>query len=61
VKRGGAADDYKAWKVDVAMEMERRHGIAASVIPEHVWTRFYVRGLTPEDAAKTPELYNYTR
>jgi hypothetical protein len=34
VKRGGAADDYRAWKADVATEMERQHRIAASIIPE---------------------------
>jgi hypothetical protein len=59
VKRGGAADDYRAWKNGVATEMERLHCIAAGVIPEHVWTRFYVRGMSPEEAAKATELQNY--
>ena len=59
MKRGGAADDYRAWKVDVAMEMERLHGISSSIVPEHVWTRLYIKGLTPEQAAKAPELHNY--
>ena len=36
MKPGGAADDYRAWKADVATEMERQHGIAANHL-EHVW------------------------
>ena len=59
MKRGGAADDYRAWKAGVATEMERRHGIAASIVPEHVWTKLYIKGLTPEQAAKAPEVHNY--
>ena len=43
----------------VATEMERLRGISAGIVPEHVWTRLYVKGLTPEQAAKTPELRNY--
>ena len=46
MKRGSAADDYRAWKVDVAKEMERLHGISSSIVPEHVWTRLYIKGLT---------------
>ena len=37
------AADYRAWKAGVAPEMERQHGIAASIIPEHVWTRVISR------------------
>ena len=59
MKRGGAADDYKAWKAGVATEMERLHGIAASIVPEHVWTRLYVKGMSPEQAASIPEVRNY--
>jgi hypothetical protein len=43
----------------VAPEMERQHGIAASIIPEQVWTRLYIKGMTPEQAASAPELQNY--
>ena len=35
----------------MATEMERRHGIAASIVPEHVWTKLYINGLTREQAA----------
>jgi len=54
-----SADDYRAWKAGVATEMERLHSIAAGIIPEHVWTRLYVKGMTPEDAANAPEPENY--
>ena len=53
------AADYRAWKAGVAPEMERQHGIAASIIPEHVWTRLYIKGMTPEQAASASELQNY--
>jgi hypothetical protein len=33
--------------------------ISASIIPEGVWTRLYVKGVTPEEAANAPELQNY--
>jgi hypothetical protein len=47
------------------MEGRRGHGngapapIAASIIPEHVWTRLYIKGLTPDQAANAAELKNH--
>jgi hypothetical protein len=53
------ADDYARWKSRVATEMERLRRISAGIVPEHVWTRLYVKGLTPEQAANAAELRNY--
>ncbi|MET0720433.1 MAG: hypothetical protein ABWY64_06335 [Tardiphaga sp.] len=52
-------EDYRVWKAGVTTELQRLHGISAGIIPEHVWTRLYVKGMTPEDAANAPEVYNY--
>jgi hypothetical protein len=30
--------------------------VSASVIPDGVWTRLYMTGMTPEEAARAPEL-----
>jgi hypothetical protein len=43
----------------VADALERLRGISASIFPEHVWTRLYIKGLTPEQAASASELKNY--
>jgi hypothetical protein len=56
------ADDYRAWKAGVADALERLRGISASIFPEHVWTRLYIKGLTPDQAANAADLQNhYTR
>jgi len=39
--------------------MERLHGISARIVHEHVWTRVYVKGMSPEQAAGVPEVPNY--
>jgi len=54
-----SSEDYVAWRTQVAEELQRQHGIDLGVIPEAVWTRFFIRGLTPEQAANVPEIYNY--
>ena len=59
MKQGRGGSDYAAWKSHVVTEMEHLHGISAGIVPEHVWTRLYVKGMTPEQAAKAPELRNY--
>ena len=41
---------YPAWKAAAAKELKDHHGIAATAIPEHDWTRFYVLRLTPSEA-----------
>ena len=53
------ADDYRAWKAGVADALERLHSISASIVPEHVWTRLYIKGMTPEQAASASEPQNY--
>jgi hypothetical protein len=56
VKREEAADDYRAWKAGVTQRLDAC--TAASIVPEHVWTKLYIKGLTPEQTAKAPEVHN---
>ena len=53
------AADYRAWKAGVTDALDRLRGISASIVPEHVWTRLYIRGMTPEQAASASELQNF--
>ena len=53
------ADYYRAWKAGVTDALDRLRGISASIVPEHVWTRLYIRGMTPEQAASASELQNF--
>jgi len=46
---------YPAWKAAAAKELKDHHGIAATAIPEHDWTRFYVLRLTPSEAPDRAE------
>jgi len=49
---------YLAWKAAAAADLERRHGIAAMLIPEHVWANLYVRRLDAKEAAERAEIYH---
>jgi hypothetical protein len=40
------------WQAQAAAALEREHGIKAGSIPSRVWKHAFVRGLTPEQAAK---------
>ena len=55
------SEDYTIWRTQVAKELHSQHGIALGIIPEGVWTRLYVKGMTPDEAAITPEVYNYVK
>jgi hypothetical protein len=48
---------YPAWKSEASKELQREHDIAATAIPERVWTSLYVRRLDPLMAAARAEIY----
>ena len=57
-----AQPPYSSWKDAAAQELKRLHGIEATAIPEREWTKLYVDGLTPEEAAERAEReYRSTR
>jgi hypothetical protein len=47
---------YAAWKAEAAQELQRRHGLSATVIAELISRQFYAHKLTPEEAADRAEL-----
>ena len=51
-----STEDYAIWRLGVAAELQRQHGIAFDIIPEGGWTRLYVKGLSPEQAVSTDEI-----
>jgi hypothetical protein len=48
---------YPAWKAEASKELQRQHDIAATAIPERVWTILDVRRLGPKKAADRAEMY----
>jgi hypothetical protein len=58
--RPGLAEvDYKEWAKRAAAELEQRHDIKAATIPTRVWTRLFIRGLSPQDAAEQAAVSAY--
>jgi hypothetical protein len=47
---------YTSWKSEAAQELQLRHGLEPAAIAERIWTQFYVRRLTPQDAADRAEM-----
>jgi hypothetical protein len=54
-----STEDYATWRLGVAAELHRQHGIAFDIIPEGGWMRLYVKGLSPEQAANADEIRKY--
>jgi hypothetical protein len=46
---------YAAWKADAVKELQKRQWSAAAATRDSVWTNLYVRGFSPEEAAKVAE------
>jgi hypothetical protein len=64
MRRAPLTTDYATWKSQVAAELERLHHLQVShvhvgAVPDSVWTRLYVRGLPPEEAARAHEVFSY--
>ena len=54
-----STEDYATWRLGVAAELQRQHGIAFDIIPEGGWMRLYVKGLSPEQAVSADEIRKY--
>jgi len=48
--------DYPAWKAEAAKMLKARHDLEPMAIAERIWTQFYVRRLTPKEAADRAEM-----
>jgi hypothetical protein len=50
---------YAEWRARTAAELEQRYGVRWSTIPQREWTRLYVRGLSPQEAAAQADVIAY--
>ena len=44
-------DSYRAWKADAVKALAKLHALAVVATRDGCWTKPYVRGLSPDDAA----------
>jgi hypothetical protein len=51
VDRTAKQADYASWKVRAAADLANRHDVKPGIIPERLWRRLYIRGLSPQKAA----------
>jgi hypothetical protein len=57
-----AGPSYPVWKADAVKALQKLHWSAAAVTRDALWSKLYVRGLSPEEAAKLAEReYHSTR
>ena len=43
---------YKDWFADATAILQDKHGIRATAVRQRTWTNWYIRGISPEEAAK---------
>ena|SRR5215831_11664517 len=55
----GTLPDYAPWMAQAGAELQRRHDIKAATIPPRVWTRLFIKGLSPEQAAEQAAVSAY--
>jgi hypothetical protein len=46
-----SASTFAEWQAQAAAALESKHAIKAGTIPARVWTKLFLRGLSPEAAA----------
>jgi hypothetical protein len=52
------AGTKEAWRAEPEQALERLYpGVKAASIPERVWTNLYVRGLSPNEAARAADVH----
>jgi hypothetical protein len=51
VDRTAKQADYASWKVRAVADLANRHDVKPGIIPERLWRRLYIRGLSPYKAA----------
>jgi hypothetical protein len=50
-----AQPSYKAWKDEALRTLQRDHNLPPNAISEREWTRLYVNGFPPDQAADRAE------
>jgi xanthine dehydrogenase YagT iron-sulfur-binding subunit len=51
VDRAAEQADYAAWKILAGADLLGRHDVKPGIIPERLWRRLYIQGLSPQKAA----------
>jgi hypothetical protein len=59
VDRAAEEADYAAWKLAAVAELTNRHDVKAGTIPERLWKRLYIQGLSPREAADQTAVSSY--
>jgi hypothetical protein len=49
--RAAEQADYATWKITARRTCLERHDVKPGIIPERLWWRLYIMGLTPQKAA----------
>jgi hypothetical protein len=49
--RAAERADYAAWKIMAGADLLQRHDVKPGIIPERLWRKFYIQGLSPQKAA----------
>jgi hypothetical protein len=49
--RAAEQADYPTWKITAGADLLQRHDVKTGIIPERLWWRLYIMGLTPQKAA----------
>jgi hypothetical protein len=45
--------DYAAWKILAGADLLGRHDVKPGTIPERLWRRLFIEGMTPQEAGPT--------
>jgi hypothetical protein len=52
----------EVWRAEAEQALERLYpGVKAASIPERVWTNLYVRGLSPNEAARAADVHVWNK
>jgi hypothetical protein len=49
--RAAERADYAAWKILAGAVLLERHDVKPGTIPERLWRKLFIRGLSPQKAA----------
>jgi hypothetical protein len=49
--RAAEQANYTAWKILALADLLQRHDVKPATIPERLWRKLYIRGMTPQKAA----------
>jgi dihydropteroate synthase len=51
--------NYAAWKILAGADLLQRHDVKPGIIPERLWRKLYIRGMTPQKAADQAAISAY--